>query len=207
MWETWVWTLDWEDPLEKGKDTHSSILAWRIPWTVYSPIPWVHKELYTTEPLSLSHVFIYVCSVASVVSDSLDSMDCSLLGSSVNRIFQARTLEWVAKPSSRGSSWPRDLIYISCIAGSFFTAEPLGKPTYIYMYIHTFIYIYIIHTWLNGWIIEEGSLIFTEWSNLRHPISVSSSTRFPGELGVSTPHILGLGKLSSLQGWLCQSFL
>ena len=40
-----------------------------------------------TEPLSLSHVFIYVCSVASVVSDSLDSMDCSLLGSSVNWIF------------------------------------------------------------------------------------------------------------------------
>ena len=34
MWETWVPSLCWEDPLEKGKDTHSSILAWRIPWTV-----------------------------------------------------------------------------------------------------------------------------------------------------------------------------
>ena len=34
MRETWVWSLDWEDPLEKGKATHSSILAWRIPWTV-----------------------------------------------------------------------------------------------------------------------------------------------------------------------------
>ena len=32
--ETWVGSLDWEDPLEKGKATHSSILAWRIPWTV-----------------------------------------------------------------------------------------------------------------------------------------------------------------------------
>ena len=32
MWETWVQSLDWEDPLEKGKATHSSILAWRIPW-------------------------------------------------------------------------------------------------------------------------------------------------------------------------------
>ena len=30
MWETWVWSLGWEDPLEKGKATHSSILAWRI---------------------------------------------------------------------------------------------------------------------------------------------------------------------------------
>ena len=34
MWETWVRYLDWEDPLEKGKATHSSILALRIPWTV-----------------------------------------------------------------------------------------------------------------------------------------------------------------------------
>ena len=33
VWEIWVQYLDWEDPLEKGKATHSSILAWRIPWT------------------------------------------------------------------------------------------------------------------------------------------------------------------------------
>ena len=34
VWETWVQSLGWEDPLKKGKATHSSILAWRIPWTV-----------------------------------------------------------------------------------------------------------------------------------------------------------------------------
>ena len=33
--ETWVQSLVWEDPLEKGKATHSSVLAWRIPWTVW----------------------------------------------------------------------------------------------------------------------------------------------------------------------------
>ena len=33
MCETWVRSLDWEDPLEKGMATHSSILAWKIPWT------------------------------------------------------------------------------------------------------------------------------------------------------------------------------
>ena len=33
MWETWVRSQGWEDPLGKGKATHSSILAWRIPWT------------------------------------------------------------------------------------------------------------------------------------------------------------------------------
>ena len=38
MWETWVRSLGMKDPLEKGKATHSSILAWRIPWTVYKPM-------------------------------------------------------------------------------------------------------------------------------------------------------------------------
>ena len=33
MWETWLRFLGWEDPLEKRLVTHSSILAWRIPWT------------------------------------------------------------------------------------------------------------------------------------------------------------------------------
>ena len=49
--ETCVQSLGWEDPLEKGKATHSSILAWRIPWT-YSP--WGHKESDKIEWLSLS---------------------------------------------------------------------------------------------------------------------------------------------------------
>ena len=34
MQETWVLSMDWEDPLEKGKVTHSSILVWRIPWAI-----------------------------------------------------------------------------------------------------------------------------------------------------------------------------
>ena len=36
VWETWVQSLCWEDSLEKGKFTHPSILAWRIPWTIQS---------------------------------------------------------------------------------------------------------------------------------------------------------------------------
>ena len=35
MWETRVRALGWKDPLEKGKAPHSSILTWRIPWTIY----------------------------------------------------------------------------------------------------------------------------------------------------------------------------
>ena len=51
MRETWVQSLGWEDALEKGKATHSSIFAWTIPWT-YSPwtySPWTLKESDTTE--------------------------------------------------------------------------------------------------------------------------------------------------------------
>ena len=36
MWESWVRSLGWDDPLEKGKATHSRIQAWRIPWTLLS---------------------------------------------------------------------------------------------------------------------------------------------------------------------------
>ena len=56
----------------------------------------------------------------------------SLPGSSDHGILQARILKWVAMPSSRGSSWPRDQTHVSCdswIVDRFFTAEPPGKPS------------------------------------------------------------------------------
>ena len=57
-------------------------------------------------------------------------MDCNLPGSSVHRIFQARTLEWVAISSCRRSSWPRDWTQVSCIAGRFFTVWATGEDTW-----------------------------------------------------------------------------
>ena len=48
-------------------------------------------------------------------------MNYSLQGSSVQGILQARILEWVAISFSRESSWPRNRIQVSCIAGRFFT--------------------------------------------------------------------------------------
>ena len=51
MQDTWVWSLGWEDPLEKRTATQSSILAWKI----YSP--WSHKESDMIERLSLSYCF------------------------------------------------------------------------------------------------------------------------------------------------------
>ena len=53
--------------------------------------------------------------------DSWDSMDCSLPGSSVFGIHQARILEWVAISFSRGSSWLRDWTWVSYFSGRFFT--------------------------------------------------------------------------------------
>ena len=50
-----------------------------------------------------------------------DLMDCSLPGSSVHGILQARILEWIAILFSRGSSQPRDQTWVSLIAGRFFT--------------------------------------------------------------------------------------
>ena len=56
-------------------------------------------------------------------------MDCRPPGSSVHGISQARILDWVAISFCRGSSWPRDWTYISCVAGRFFTTASLpGKP-------------------------------------------------------------------------------
>ena len=57
MQESWVRSLDWEDPPEKGMATHSSILAWKIcmdrgTWQTYSP--WSHKTVDTTEQLNNS---------------------------------------------------------------------------------------------------------------------------------------------------------
>ena len=62
-----------------------------------------------------------VSEVAQSCLTLCDPMDCSLPGSSVHVIFQARVLEWVAISFTRGSSHPRGWTWVSCIAGGFFT--------------------------------------------------------------------------------------
>ena len=68
----WVQSLGWEDPLEKGMATHSSILAWRIPWTY----PGV-KELDTTERLSPTHSLTHGRTDGNLVMDSLFNIGTS----------------------------------------------------------------------------------------------------------------------------------
>ena len=54
MWETWVQSLGWEDPLEKEMAIYSSILAWRTPWTA---VHGGHKVLDTPERLSQKYLY------------------------------------------------------------------------------------------------------------------------------------------------------
>ena len=66
----------------------------------------------------------HVCACAQPCLTLCNPLGCSLPGSSIHGIFQARILEWVAMPSFRGSSWRRDWTHISCVScivGRFFT--------------------------------------------------------------------------------------
>ena len=122
MQETPVQSLGQENPLEKGKATHSSILTWKIPWT---------EEPGGLQSMGSQRVRHNWCAPFLSAQSCLtlrNPVDCSLPGSSVQGISQARMLEWVAISSSRGSSPPRNGTCISCTAGGFFTTEPVGKP-------------------------------------------------------------------------------
>ena len=97
-------------------------------------VKWYHHRqldnalFYKEKCLSpLFHSFLSWC-LLPMHTKSLQScltlrepVDCSLVDSSVHAILQARILEWVAIPSSRGSSWPRNRTWMSHIACRFFT--------------------------------------------------------------------------------------
>ena len=70
---------------------------------------------------------VCVMLVAQSCPTLCDPMDCSPPGSSVHGILQARILEWVAMPSSRGSSWPRNWNWVSCITGRSYIG--MGFPS------------------------------------------------------------------------------
>ena len=101
VWETEIRSLGGEDPLKKGKATHSSILAWRTPWSISLGC----KESQMTERLSLSlplappgKPLLHTATAKSLQSclTLCDPRDRSPPGSPVPGILQARTLEWVA---------------------------------------------------------------------------------------------------------------
>ena len=62
-----------------------------------------------------NYISMHICLVAKSCPTFCDPMDCSPSGSSVHGVLQARIPEWVAISFPRGSSWPRDWTYVSCI--------------------------------------------------------------------------------------------
>ena len=153
--------------------THSSVLAWRIPGTgepgglpsMGSPrvrhdwsdlavaVAGSYNELFLNQSDNLILLFgifspfIFRCVRAQACLTLCDSMDCSPTSSSVHGTFQARILEWVAMPSSRGSSQPRDWTHISCVSC-------IGRWI-----------LYLCATW-------EAPFIFTELTNIFSFISL-----------------------------------
>ena len=123
----------------------------------YTFIPSVHFHtlpylLTVTHLFSVSIILFQNCingtalyvkwnEVAQSCPTLCDPMDCSLPGFSIHGIFQARILEWVAISFSRGSSWPRNQTWVSCIAGKCFilwaTREALVCSPYILVSLYS----------------------------------------------------------------------
>ena len=78
-----------------------------------------------------------------------DPMDYSPPGSSVHRVLQARILQWLAMPFSRRSSWPLGRIWVSCIAGRFFTIWATKEPLFlVWVTLNSFFSLtFPLHTW------------------------------------------------------------
>ena len=78
-------------------------------------------------------ILLYMYSVAQLYLTLCNSWYCSPPGSSVDGIFQARILEWVAISFSRGSSWPRDQTHISC-TGRHILHYWVNREVYVFKY-------------------------------------------------------------------------
>ena len=119
------WSRTWTH-LESGPTITSpsytrtlpSLKPWTFSWKDEClPCPW-----WTSQVCVPSHT-CYLLRVECVLAAQLcltlcDPMDCSPPGPSIHEVLQARILEWVAIPCSRGSSWPTYRTWVSCIAGT-----------------------------------------------------------------------------------------
>ena len=128
--ETRVRPLGRKDPQDlEDMATHSSILAWQTPQrSLVGYSPWGRKESDTTERLTLTELNPQQMEDVSILLHSREvrvqvkvAQWCPTLCDPVESL-QARLLEWVAFPFSRGSSQPRDRTQVSRTAGGFFTS-------------------------------------------------------------------------------------
>ena len=107
------------------------------PWTL-SHVSWQTPALCPLPHVTSNLPYVTIACMLSCVQ-LCNPTDCSLPGSSVHRIFQARILQRVTISFSRGSSQPRDWTWVSCsscIAGRFFTTEPPEKSMSLWNSLH-----------------------------------------------------------------------
>ena len=136
-----------------------------IPLGVYSLSPaslasprWVLELLCKETGSSGGWWYVHAKSVQSCWT-LCEPTDCSLPGSSVYGILQARILEWIAIPFSRGSSQPRDRTLVSCIAGRFFNIWATEKPCILFHTVNHF-FIFLIFWGTKIFNVEEFQSIF-----------------------------------------------
>ena len=130
-WETWRRLSD-ETFLDSSQVRGSAALGAHIleveaeeKYQGFSSIDF-HVETYSQDGIT-------TCSCSVTKSTLCNCMNCSLLGSTVHGISQARILEWINVSFSRGSSWPRDQTCVSCIGRwifffFFLPLNHLGSP-------------------------------------------------------------------------------
>ena len=115
--ETWAGAIDHQPTSSPAQSLHiTGEVTWGVTW--HGQVP----DFISARDGDTSYIS-YFCECPTLQSSPTlsDLADHSLSSSSVHGILQARILEWVVMPSSRQSSWPRDWIWVFCIAGRFFT--------------------------------------------------------------------------------------
>ena len=108
------------------------------------------------------------CLSHQVMSDSCDPMDCSPPASYVHGILQARILEWVTISFSRGSSWPRDWTWISCITDRFFT-DWVTREAFFNLYESSYTWWVFLGCWFFQYLLYY-SWILNKTNNLYIPV-------------------------------------
>ena len=171
---------------------------------------WLHNILSHTHTHTHTYMYVYVCMCAKSFQSCTtiwNPMHCSPPDSSVHRILQARILEWIAMPSSRESSQPRDGTWIfksPALAGGFFTASATWEA-YIYLYIYNiylYIYIYILLyiTYTHLYTTSSLSIYLLIDTSCFHVLAIVNSAAL--NFGVAF-WISGFGVLIYSQEWNC----
>ena len=121
---------------------------------------WFRKNWVTD--ILWKNILTLCVSVVQLCPTLCDPVDCSPPGSSMHGILQARILEWVAMPSSRGSSPPKDQTSVSHIEGRFFTTEPQGSLCRLQL---------LGARKVGGsWWVKLPYFLFWKWQKVPHPV-------------------------------------